>query len=322
MQVWFLVGYEEKKIVCIVTMFVASVGFLLNFAVILVMIIDPCKILRKGPWVTILNLAAADLISCVSYFCTSSDIFLVKRYEELYYAIVFFSEMFGVSASFFMLTFLTVQTFLVIKFPFHSRNAWLTMRKIISTCTLIWIFSFLFGLGNISWLRYPEGNTTFKIYAGEIGTLHLVVIVQIILNVQVAIEIRRSSRITGNATDNKQRNMAKTVIILTVILILTAFPYFILTQLRYIVRLGIFGQDTTARKLFAVAYYYTPLAVLNFVLNPILYALRLPDYRKSLLACVGKRNRDFAGKRTKSARVTSMNTLRSQRTSDTQNNGN
>ena len=321
MQVWFDVEKEQKKIVRIVTMFVTSVGFLLNFAVIFLMIIDPCKILRKGPWVTILNLAAADLISCVSYFCTYGETFFLKRPEKLYHAIVFFSNMFGVSASFFMLTFLTVQTFLVIKFPFHSRNAWLTMRKIISSCTMLWIFSFLFGLGNISWLRY-KGDVNLKIYVGEIGTLHLAVIVQIILNVQVAIEIRRSRHITENASDKKQRNMAKTVVILTVILVLTAFPYFILRQLRLLVRLEIFGRDTTSRKLYAVAYFFTPFATLNFVVNPILYALRLPDYRKSFLACLGKRNRDFAGKRTKSAWLTSMNTFRSQRTSDTQNNGN
>ena len=220
--------------------------------------------------------------------------------------------MFGVSASFLTLTFLTVQTFLVIKFPFHSRN-WLTMRKIITTCTLIWIFSFLLGLGSISWLRY-QGDIILKIYISETGILHLAVFVQIILNIQVTITIRKSRRIPGNATVTKQRTMAKTVIILTVIYFLTAFPYFILTQLYFLARLGIFGQDATRVKLFAICYFYAPFSKINSVVNPVLHSLRLTDYRKSLLACVGKRNRGFPRKRTWSIRTSawliSMTTLR------------
>ena len=274
-------------------MFVASAGFLLNIAEILVIIVDPCKIFHKGPWLTVLNLAAADLISCISFSSIYGDSFFLNYYHEIYYAIVFFSWMFGVSASFLMLTFLTLQTFLAIKFPFQSRN-WLTRCKIISICTLLWVFSFLLGLGDISWLRF-QGNLTFKIYVGELGILLCAIIIQVILNIQITIEIRRSRPITGNATKNRHRNIAKTVIILTVILYLTAFPYFMLRQLRYLVRLGIFGQDKTAGKLYAIAYLYQPIAMLNFVVNPVLYAFRLDVFKKSLLVCVRKLRCFLAG---------------------------
>jgi hypothetical protein len=127
-----------------------------------------------------------------------------------------------------------------------------------------------------------------KIWTARFGVLQIALVVQIVLNIQVAFEIIRSGRSTGNPHNAKHKNIAKTVIILTLILFLTVFPYFLLKLLEYLARLGYFDQDKTAEVLRYLAKYYTPIAMLNFVANPILYALRLPDYRQTLLAFVGK----------------------------------
>jgi hypothetical protein len=47
----------------------AAVAALLNLLVIIAIVFDPLKIVRRGPWVTILNLATADLFTCISAFC-------------------------------------------------------------------------------------------------------------------------------------------------------------------------------------------------------------------------------------------------------------
>ena len=267
-------------------MSVVATGTLLNFVVIIAMAIDPLKILRKGPWVTILNLAIADLISCMSTFFLWGEIFFISE-SELYYDITIFGWGFGCSASFLWLTFLTVQIFAITKFPLKSRY-WFTTLKIVLVGIAVWLFAFLLGLTQITYRFHLPERMGLKIWSARIGVLQIAVVVQIVLNIQVAFEIIRSGRSTGNPHNAKHRNIAKTVIILTLILFLTAFPFFLLRQLEFFARLGYFDQGKTAGVLRYLSYCYAPIAMLNFAANPILYALRLPDYRQTLLAFVGK----------------------------------
>ena len=47
-------------------MTVGAIGALLNILLIIAIIVDPLKVLRKGAWITILNLAFADFVVCVA----------------------------------------------------------------------------------------------------------------------------------------------------------------------------------------------------------------------------------------------------------------
>ena len=290
LQTWYLIRPEEMRKLSIVTITVAATGALLNFVVIIAMAIDPLKILRKGPWVTILNLAIADLISCISGFCLWGRKVYPYNNKEVYGVVSNFGWGFGVSASFLWLTFFTVQIFAITKFPLKSRY-WFTTLKIIFVGIAVWIFAFLGGFSQITYHFHIPLMTSLKIWTAHIGVLQIALVVQIVLNVQVAVEILKSGRISGNPQNAKHRNIAKTVIILTMILFLTAFPYFVLKQLELLVRLGYFGQNKTAGVFFHLSYCYIPIAILNFTANPVLYSLRLPDYRHTLLAFFGKSNR-------------------------------
>ena len=296
-------------------MSVAATGTLLNFAVIIAMAIDPLKILRKGSWVTILNLAIADFISCISFFFLWGQIFFSnKSYTSLYFAISLFCWGFGSSASFLWLTFLSLQIFVITKFPFKSRY-WLTSLKIVLVGTAIWLFAFLLGFSELTHLFHLPIRMRLKLWTARIGVLQIALVVQIVLNIQVAVEIIRSGRSTGNPQNAKHRNIAKTVMILTLILFLTAFPYFLMKQLEFLARLGYFDQGKTTGVLRYLSYYYAPIAMLNFAANPILYALRLPDYRETLLAFVGKSRSSSRRSSTqnRSAQLTNTFSLKSQR---------
>ncbi len=273
----------------IVIMSVAAVGALLNSVVIVALAIDPLKILRKGPWVNILNLAIADLISCISAFCTWGQMFFFEEAQtRLYFTITIFGWGFGTSASFLFLTFLTVQIFLITKFPIKARY-WFTTLKIVSVCIVIWVFAFFLGLTHIIHLLHFPPTVMLKIWAAKAGVLVIALVVQFILNILVIVEIIRSRRSSGNAENTKHENIAKTVVILTLILLTTAFPYFVLRQIIFLLVLGYFGELKTFIILSDLSYCYAPIAMVNFAANPILYALRLPDYRQTLLIFIGKR---------------------------------
>ena len=271
-------------------MSMSALSGLLNLLVFVAMVIDPLKKLRKGPWVTILNLAAADLISSVSLFCFWGEPFFTAiEQQELYHVIVQFSWIFGASGSFLWLTMFTIQIFVITKSPLKGRY-WFTTKKKVLSGLVIWLCAFLLGLTNIVWLHFSE-EVCLKFYIGQIAVLQNAVFIQIILNIQVAVTIFRAGGSVGNVENNKHNNIAKTVIILTLILFLTAFPYFLFKQMEFLARLGYFGQSKTTRILNGLAYCYSPIAALNFLANPILYSLRLPDYRKTLLVFIGKENR-------------------------------
>ena len=315
-QEWQLLSLEDIIKLNKVTMSVATLGALLNLVVIVAIIIDPLKILRKGPWVNILNLAIADLISCISCFCIWGQRFLIDK--GLYYAIVFFGWGFGTSASFLFLTFFTVQIFVITKFPIKTRY-WFTTLKIVSVGIVVWLFAFLLGLTQIAHLSHFPTTVNLKIWAAQIGVLQIALVVQVILNIQVMIEITRSGRSTGNAQNTKHKNIAKTVVILTLILFFTAFPYFVLRQIEFLSILEYFGKGKTADILSYLSYCYAPIAMLNFAANPILYSLRLPNYRQTLLSFIGKRKSKTGHQKRLVHNTKSTNTfsLRSQRASVT-----
>ena len=273
-------------------MTVAVLGALLNSIDIIVMVIDPLKILRKGPWITILNLAIADLISCVFGFCLWGMPFFFPNFTKeanLYMNINYFFWSFGSSGSLLILTFFMVQIFAVTKFPLKSRH-WFQTRKVVLVCIAIWLVSFPMGLSYLAHLYFPL-MTALKIWIARIGLLQVAVVAQVILNIQVIVEIIRSGNSVGNPRNSKHKTLAKTVIILTLISVFTAIPYFTFRQMQFCARLGFFGEDKTKAIINYLIYLYAPIAFLNFAVNPILYSLRLPDYRKTLLSIVCKSQR-------------------------------
>ncbi len=288
-QEWQLSLDEAKKIE-IVAISVATVGALLNSVVIVAMAIDPLKILRKGPWVNILNLAIADLISCITAFCMWARKFYIQEIDrKLYDAISAFGCGFGFSASFLFLTFLTVQIFLITKFPIKTRY-WFTTLKIVSVGIVIWLFAFALGLTHITrQFSHFSGIVNFRFLVAGLGVKLIALVVLFILNILVIVEIIRSGRSTGNAENTKHRKIAKTVVILTLILFTTAFPFFVLRQMTLLSILGYFDQGKNSGIIYYLFYYYGPIAMVNFAANPILYALRLPNYRQTLLVFIGKR---------------------------------
>ena len=257
-----------------ITLAVSIIGVISNTLLVIVTILDPLKILRKGPWATIINLAFADLLTSVGsiMFCRLT---LLGVYDGMIWAN--FVQNTGYSASFFMLTFLTVEMYVITKYPLH-RKLMLTRRNVIATYTFSWCAALLFG----SIPYYTSFQYAIKLYIAWIGILELSVVILMFFKVLVILEIvenRESFRSDYRST--KYKHIAKTVIILNVILILTAFPYFISKQLEFLGRLRKIENSVLISRF---PYYYLPIASLNFIVNPFVYAWRLRNYRLTLVA--------------------------------------
>jgi hypothetical protein len=277
-------------------MTVDAVGVFCNTLLIIVILTDPLNVLRKGAWLTILNLSFADLIAGVSNFVFIGLSSYFRTSNTNVPAAFLFLWMFGVGGSFLLLTFLTIETYVIVKYPIRSRFI-LSGKKIWSSCVVSWILAAILGLSNIAYKLFADLELAqlMKIYIAQIAVLEFAVIVQVVLKVLIIREIVESGRNMADARteqrNNKHKEIAKTIVMLNVILIVTAFPYFVAKQIEYLYKWGVIGGDSLAR---LFSNYYEPVALLNFTLNPVLYSLRLSEYRHSLLAlfCKSRRERD------------------------------
>ena len=265
-------------------MVVDAIGAFLNILLIIAFLADPLKVLRRGVWITILNLAFADLISCVANFL---DVGLISEFDvtdSMTFRIVRFFLTFGVSASFMLLATLTVETYVVTKYPIKGRVV-LTRNKTVILCAMAWFLAMPLGLSNIAYLFTDNFSRLMKIYIAQIAVLELTVIIQVILKALIIREIMKSRRNINThhqqQQNNKHKEIAKTIIILNMILIVTALPYFVSKQLEFVWKLRVVGGN---QLLWRFSNYYEPIAAINYLANPILYALRLPDYRRTLRA--------------------------------------
>ena len=283
-----MLSKRHRHILKIITISFAATGIILNAAVVLAIVIDPLKTLRKGAWITILNLAIADAVTCVSIIGIWGSSFFKLDKNLLYIDCCHIAWGCGISASFLMLTFFALQIFMITEFPLKSRFMLTEGKSALVTLT-IWLFSFLLGLSQISCNYFPL-QMCFKFYIAHAGILQFTVLVQIALNIHIAITIKKSGRHIGKQScqNSKHKNIAKTVMILTFILFLTAFPSFVFKLIELIFRLGHLGQSKTAKIFGDIFYCYAPIMTLNFTANPILYSLRLSDYRRTLLAVLGQ----------------------------------
>lgn len=289
----FLLSRQQRKNMVFVIMSVAVIGAPLNLAVILAIVFDPLRILRKGPWITILNLAIADFLSCVTCFFQWLNyhdfniINFTKNEIRLYKDIFQFGWSLSTGASYLFLTFFSMQIFVLTKHPLKSRFMF-TTPKVLLACIGVWLFSIPVGFCHLMH-KFPPFDRKLifgKFWLARLAFLNFLTLVQLILNIYVTIQIIRSGR---NAKDdcrhnNKHRNMAKTVVILTAILFITTFPFLTLRQIEFVLRMN----NTKIGNLHEVAYLFYPLLLMNFVANPILYSLRLTDYRRTFLAFIGK----------------------------------
>ena len=89
--------------------------------------------------------------------------------------------------------------------------------------------------------------------------------------------VGRSKEKTGYSQQDK---LTAVVLLLVGILALTVLPYLLASQIY--IGYSIFCKCLPPEALMKFMYYYFPIELLNFAVNPLVYAWRLPQYRRSL----------------------------------------
>ena len=142
--------------------------------------------LRKGSWITIINLAAADLLFCVAEFFWRIQQYvgtneLLKTMNYFFFVLTFLLNL-PVSASFMLLGFFSLQVYTVTKFPFKSPHFW-TCKRVVLCCIVIWLLSVLLGLNGIFIFLHLAFDKFSKWWTVQTVALGIIVIIQIVLKI-------------------------------------------------------------------------------------------------------------------------------------------
>ncbi|XP_046856599.1 uncharacterized protein LOC124449682 [Xenia sp. Carnegie-2017] len=271
----------------ITTMVVSTVGVLTNGLLVVLILKDPLNKLRRGPWITILSLSIADFTVSLSQFMIVGlgRLFEVKPSDAVIYSVLFF-WMFGVAGSFFHLTSLTWQTYIIAKYPKYKQQM-LSSKKIYILCATVWLIAICMGFAELTPIYSKKNEQVMYTYITGFAVLVITVLLHIILRcfiLKVVLQSRQDTKVNATQYNTKHFKIVKTIIVLNVLLLVTAFPYFVAQTVQFIQRL----EKIQSELVWRFSYYYQPVAMVNFAANPIVYALRLPDYRNSIKALFKK----------------------------------
>ena len=148
-------------------------------------------------------------------------------------------------------------------------------------CWHFWLLAGLLGLDSVYKYLSPDIDKRIKWRTVQVVVRSINVIIQIVLKILTCWEIFKTRQNSGQSQNSRHRQVTATVMIMVAVQIFTAFPYIVILQLQS--RIYLPKEIIT---------YILPIVGLNFAANLIIYFLRLPDYRSSLLSLYGCRKRN------------------------------
>ena len=256
----------------ILTTIIGAMALLLNGLLLIAMVRNAGKIFTSNGAYLVANVTVADLLTGLN-----SSLWGIKksfmRSEPIKIATMPFFWT-TVQASFFTIFIMSLERYIAILHPFKA-GRWLSKSRTIQSCILTWILS---GLCGLCMIFYTEKMRLFLATLFEI-----IILVTCFLYYKIFIKLaeRRASLPLqlngshGNSDLQREYQLTTVVAVLTLILIVTVIPYTIAGQI------NILTNDNPG--LMTFLRYYFPIELMNFLLNPIVYALRLPQYRYAIL---------------------------------------
>jgi hypothetical protein len=214
-----------------------------------------------------------------------------------------------IEASLMSLMFLSVERILAFHYPFASKTL-VTVKRTVHVIVFIWVFALtcgvlvnfytlitqlvmtiLFELCVVIFL-FSQGYIILKMQQRKRQNLHCDHDVSIVTKKRM-----RKQRLNNHVT--------KVVLILIVVVVVTLLPYMVALQIYLLSELHFRPPLQPETKVVIVHFitYFYPIELLNFIVNPIIYAYRLERYRRaffkafSFLNCgpfVKQRRRTFS----------------------------
>ena len=256
-------------------------GVISNALLLLAIFKDPLKCFRNSATYFVINLSVSDCLTC--FF--APVIYIISLYIAAFKYETF--QLFFICTgctSLLSITTIAIDRFLMIAYPIKHRV--LIGRKVTVTwIVVIWVVSCLVSVSAVFWSRRKDGTSvhTFCAFIVVLSTTIYVLTYYKLKKQSMNIALQTSSDSRAQKTRIlKEKHYLKTIIIIACIAVVCVLPSMVLFQTFIFLKLATSNFTTIA-----VSKTFLCVFTLNFAVNPLIYVLRLPNYRKTfyLLYC-------------------------------------
>ena len=254
--------------------FICFVGIILQLLLLIAFIVDPLKCFKNLGTYFVANLAVADAMAClVTPFSVSSS------FSTLHFFITAFSTMSCIT-----IASISLDRFLLVAYPVKHR--FLMKRKAtIVWLVFIWLVSFVYPVKRLV-TGYTEHEELVIVFIGIIFALFTAVVYAM-----TYFNLKRQYRNIALAESGsralasrilKEKRFLNTIIIIACVAVVCIVPGLIFSQV--VLLNGVLLSRLAYQTLGGLCL---TLYDINFAVNPLIYIIRLPNYRKtfSILYC-------------------------------------
>ena len=259
----------------------AILGVASNVLLLVAFYKDPLKCFRNSGTYLVMNLSVADCLMCILWLLSNNT----SRISSYLILLFFLHWIGGVSST--SITSISIDRFLMVASPIKHRVL-MKGKVIVLWIAAIWIVNCVIplslNLSDIDKTDTSQGLCSFGV---------IVIIVSSVVYSSTYYKLKKQSRNIAlqNSTEGRaqeirilqEKRFLKTIIIIAFIAFVCTVPFFVLylfyNSLSFIV------EDSITFKIFFAVCTFT--FHINFAVNPSIYILRLPNYRKAfyLLYC-------------------------------------
>jgi len=153
---------------------------------------------------------------------------------------------------------------------------------------VVWVTS---GLVTMAYTLLLHFDSNF--YYAEYLSVTFIAICLLIISVSytsIVIKVRCGGQLQHHGAINRERKLTMTLLIVTVVSLLLYLPIVILWYVAAITKFEI-SESLSFSVFIHLRYALLVLLYSNSLVNPIIYAIRMPEYRSALLAFFSKRPR-------------------------------
>ena len=273
--------FSQSECIAWLTVFMTESVTIVTLNILTVIVFIKNRSLRKRSMYLVINLAVADMFvggcSEIRYLVSFGEICSFWNTQRPPLLVEFYMATLFLAASLANLTAISLERAHATFRPFRHRiiKKWVFGFII----TIIWVTSGLFSIV----IHFFPDSEEFMIWNFFNGFCLFVICVSY---VSIAVKISCGAHPQHHGAASRDRKLTKTLLILTVVSLLLFLPYTIFTVLRFYLDFVL-----SYRLSLHLSFAFVVLVYANSLVNPILYAVRMPDFKRAFVSLFRRQQR-------------------------------
>ena len=256
-------------------------GGVSNVLLLLAFIKDPLKCFRNSGTYLVMNLSVSDCLACLLYSFLDVDPKAFQTFQ------IFVDWL--LSVSFVSITSISIDRFLMVAYPMKYRMMMQKGKVMVLWLAAIWIVSCVIP----AWTKFSGRNVNISKIALNVFSIIFIILSSVMYS-STYYKLKKQSRNISlqNSTKSraqvtrvlKEKRFLQTIIILACISIVCTVPFMVYIFISDFITLQLDHMASFLAIMLTVYFFQ-----INFAVNPLVYFLRLPNYRKTFYAIYCRR---------------------------------